>query len=145
MLLFLSMSMFLPSCMTTKTSVKNFDELSGQDYYYAKGKQGYLFWGLKPIGKPSVTVPVDEPCQVKTTTTFVDGLVSDLTLGIYCMQSVQIIAKRQAPLNVGDEIKYFKGPEVCKGTLESIENGKKCLVRTEDGKLKKMNLMDVFK
>ena len=144
-LLVLSVLMFLPSCMTTNTNVKNYDDLDGQEYYYAKGKQNYLFWGLLPLGKPNIQVPEDEPCQIRTTTTFVDGLVSDLTIGIFSMQSVRILTKRQQPLQVGDKVKFYAGSKDLKGTMESIQDAKKGVVRTEDGKLKKVNLMDVIK
>ena len=137
--------MFLPSCMTTNTNVKNYDDLDGQEYYYAKGKQNYLFWGLLPLGKPNIQVPENEPCQIRTTTTFVDGLVSDLTIGIFSMQSVRILTKRQQPLQVGDKVKFYAGSKDLKGTMESIQDAKKGVVRTEDGKLKKVNLMDVIK
>ncbi len=144
-LLVLSVLMFLPSCMTTNTNVKNYDDLDGQEYYYAKGKQNYLFWGLLPLGKPNIQVPENEPCQIRTTTTFVDGLVSDLTIGIFSMQSVRILTKRQQPLQVGDKVKFYAGSKDLKGTMESIQDAKKGVVRTEDGKLKKVNLMDVIK
>ena len=145
-LLVMSVLIFLPSCMTTRTNVKNYDDLSGQEYYFAKGKQNYLFWGLLPLGNPKVATPEEEACQVMTTTTFVDGLVSDITAGIFCMQSVRVLAKRAEPLNAGDQIKYYDaGSNLKKGTLESIVDTKKCLVRTEDGKLKKLKLMNVFK
>ena len=144
-LLVMSVLMFLPSCMTTNTNVKNYDDLDGQEYYYAKGKQNYLFWGLMPLGKPNIQVPEDEPCQIRTTTTFVDGLVSDLTIGIFCMQSVRVLTKRQQPLQVGDKVKFYAGSKDLKGTMESIQDAKKGIVRTEDGKLKKVNLMDVVK
>ena len=144
-LLVMSVLMFLPSCMTTNTNVKNYDDLDGQEYYYAKGKQNYLFWGLLPLGKPNIQVPENEPCQIRTTTTFVDGLVSDLTIGIFSMQSVRILTKRQQPLQVGDKVKFYAGSKDLKGTMESIQDAKKGVVRTEDGKLKKVNLMDVIK
>ena len=143
--LVLSLLLFLPSCMITQTSVKNFDELSGQEYYYSKGKQNYLFWGLLPMGKPNVTTPQKEACQVRTKQSFVDGLVSTLTAGIFSMQSVDIVAKRPEALKAGDTIVYFKGLNAYKGTLESIIDSKKCIVRTEDGKLKKVKLMNVSK
>ncbi len=145
LLLVLSVLMFLPSCMTTNTNVKNYDDLDGQEYYYAKGKQNYLFWGLLPLGKPNIQVPENEPCQIRTTTTFVDGLVSDLTIGIFSMQSVRVLTKRQQPLQVGDKVKFYAGSKDLKGTIESIKDAKKGIVRTEDGKLKKVNLMDVVK
>ena len=145
LLLVLSVLMFLPSCMTTNTNVKNYDDLDGQEYYYAKGKQNYLFWGLLPLGKPNIQVPEDEPCQIRTTTTFVDGLVSDLTIGIFSMQSVRVLTKRQQPLQVGDKVKFYAGSKDIKGTIESIQDAKKGVVRTEDGKSKKVNLMDVVK
>ena len=143
--LFLSMLFFLPSCMVTQTSVKNFDQLSGQEYYYAKGKQNYLFWGLLPIGKPNVSTPQEDACQVRTKQSFVDGLVSCLTAGIFSMQTVEIVAKRPEALKKGDIVTYFKGAKACKGTLEAIINSKKCTIRTEDGKLKKINMMNVTK
>ena len=145
LLLVLSVLMFLPSCMTTNTNVKNYDDLDGQEYYYAKGKQNYLFWGLLPLGKPNIQVPENEPCQIRTTTTFVDGLVSDLTIGIFSMQSVRVLTKRQQPLQVGDKVKFYAGSKDLKGTIESIQDAKKGVVRTEDGKSKKVNLMDVVK
>ena len=144
-LVIMSMLMLLPSCMTTNTNVKNYDDLDGQEYFYAKGKQNYLFWGLLPIGKPNIQVPENEPCQIRTTTTFVDGLVSDITAGIFCMQSVRVLTKRATPLNVGDNVKFYKGSKEVKGTLETIIDPQKGVVRTEDGKMKKVKLMDVVK
>ena len=146
LLLILSAVILLPSCMVTKTNVKNYADLEGQEYYHAKGRSMYLFWGLLPVGKPAITQPVEiEPCQVRTSTEFVDGLVSIITGGIFSMQTVGVMAKRSEPLNVGDEVCYYKGEEVQKGKLEAIIDGKKCLVLTADNKSKKMSLKNVWK
>lgn len=146
MLLILSVVFLLPSCMVTKTNVKNYADLEGQEYYYAKGRHMYLFWGLLPVGKPAITQPVEiEPCQVRTSTEFVDGLVSTITGGIFSMQTVGVLAKRTEPLKVGDAVNYYKGEEVMKGKLETIIDNKKCIVLTADNKPKKMNLKNVWK
>ena len=138
--------MFLPSCMVTKTSVKNYDDASGQEYYYDKGRDMYLFWGLLPVGKPAIISPVETtPCQVRTRTDFVDGLVSLITGGIFSMQSVGVMVKRAEPLKEGDAVNYFKGENVEKGKLESIVDDKKCMVMTSNNKLKKMKLVNVWK
>ena len=144
-LLVLSMLVCLPSCMVTKTSTKNYEEVSGQEYYYAKGKQCYLFWGLLPVGKTGVTAPEENPCQVRTRFGFADWLASCLTGGIFCMQEVRVVEKRSEPLRVGDKIEYYQGMKTRRGTVESIVDGSKCVVRTEKGKLKKMKLMNVKK
>jgi len=41
----LIITLFMPSCMTTKTNVGAYKETEGNEYTYAKGKQIWLFWG----------------------------------------------------------------------------------------------------
>lgn len=137
------------SCMTTRTSVGNFNAQQGQTYQYAKGKQCYLFWGLIPLGHTSVATPESGDCQVRTRFGFVDWLVSGVTGGIFSMQSVRVYAKHSVADNdafkVGDVVTCKKGTKYVKGTIESIIDGENCTVRMEDGKIVKFKFVDLSK
>lgn len=90
----------LSSCMTTRTDVGNYREISknGSDTYtYAKGKQCYLFWGLIPLGRTKVNTPPSGNCQVRTSYRFFDALLSTITGGIFAMQTIKVIAVHEEP------------------------------------------------
>jgi len=145
-LILLAALMVLPSCMTTRTSTNGFNEAQGKEYYFDRGKQCYLFWGLLPLGRRQLEVPKNkQPIQVRTRMGFIDGLCTTLTAGIFSMQTIRIVAKRTADLKVGDKVNYRKGKKTYQGTIDSIVNEKKCVVKTADGKLKKMKVELVYK
>ena len=139
----------LSSCMTTKTSMNKYKETPGQTYKYSKGKQCYLFWGLVPIGRPSVATPVGEPCQVRTSFRLFDAICSSITGGIFSMQTIKVVAKRTATnqdsFKKGDIVSYEFFGKYAKGTIDSIIDNEKCIVKTEDGKLKKMKFENLSK
>lgn len=85
----------LSSCMTTKTSVGEFEQQQGQVYKYAKGKQLWLFGGLLPIGRTNVNTPGDGDCEVVTRYTFGDVLINVATLGILHTYTIKVNAKRK--------------------------------------------------
>jgi hypothetical protein len=87
------------SCMTTKTSVGQFEEQQGQVYKYAKGKQFWLFGGLLPIGRTNVNTPGDGDCEVVTRYTFGDALINVVTLGILHTKTIKVNAKRVPATN----------------------------------------------
>ena len=148
-LLLLGVLTLLPSCMTTRTNIQNFKETQGQEYLYAKGRQCYLFWGLIPLGRTSVATPVEQPCQVRTRFGFWDGFLSTITAGIFSMQQIRIYAKRlptsQDYFNTGDEVTYKAGGQYQKGSIDSIIDGETCVVKTAEGKLKKMKFENLSK
>jgi hypothetical protein len=82
------------SCLTTKTSVGDFNDKPGVEYTYAKGKQIWLFWGLIPLGRTSVNTPQEKDCKVITRFNFSDVLVSSLTGGLVTTYTIKIKAKR---------------------------------------------------
>jgi len=84
------------SCMTTKTNVGSYRETQGEEYTYAKGKQMWLFWGLIPLGRTSVSTPADGNCQVITRYNAGDAIISSLTGGIFTTHTIKIKAKRPA-------------------------------------------------
>jgi hypothetical protein len=82
--------------MTTKTNVGAYRETQGEEYTYAKGKQMWLFWGLIPLGRTSVSTPADGNCQVITRYNVGDAIISSLTGGIFTTHTIKIKAKRPA-------------------------------------------------
>jgi hypothetical protein len=88
------LSLFLISCMTTKTAVGEYKEQQGKEYTYAKAKQMWLFWGLIPLGRTSVNTPGDGNCEVITRFNVGDALISGLTLGILTSYTIKVKAKK---------------------------------------------------
>ena len=93
-LLVIIVSTTFTSCMTTKTNVGAYRETQGNEYTYAKGKQIWLFWGIMPLGRTSVSTPVDGNCQVITKFSFVDFLISGLTGGIVRTETIKVKVKK---------------------------------------------------
>lgn len=85
---------FLSSCMTTKTSVGGYQQKQGNEYVYGKGKQIWLFWGIMPLGRTSVSTPPDGSCEVITRFNAGDFIISGLTGGIITTQTIKVKAKR---------------------------------------------------
>ena len=91
------MALLLPSCLTTRTNVKDYKAVEGKEYKFAKGKQCYLFWGLLPLGRTNVDTPSDGVCQIRTCYNFFDAFVSLITAGIFQMQTIKVMAKHEEP------------------------------------------------
>ena len=89
-----SISLFFSSCLTTKTNVGQYRENDGNTYQYSKGKQMWLFWGLMPLGRTSVSTPSSGDCQVITRFNFSDALISGLTGGILSSYTIKVKAKK---------------------------------------------------
>ena len=139
----------LSSCMTTRTSVQNYKETHGQEYRYSKAKQCYLFWGLIPLGRTIIATPEDKPCQVRTSFRFFDALCSIITGGIFSMQTIKVMTKRspsdQDYFNKGDTVTYKHGGKYSHGTIDSLIDSDRCIVKTEDGKLMKVRFENLTK
>lgn len=82
------------ACMTTKTTVGEFKEKTGNEYVYGKGKQLWLFWGLFPLGRTNVNTPSDGSCEVITHYTLGDVVLSGLTGGLVVSYSIKVKAKK---------------------------------------------------
>jgi len=142
-------AIFLNSCMTTRTPVHEFKESKGQVYKYSKAKQCYLFWGLIPLGRRTAATPINQPCEIRTSFRFIDAFVSVITGGIFSMQTIKVMAKRtpqdQDFFDKGDRVTYKSGSKYKRGEIDSIIDGEKCVVKTEEGKLKKMKMENLSK
>jgi uncharacterized protein YceK len=93
-LLAITATTLLSSCMTTMTNVGPYRDTPGTEQVYAQGKQVWLIWGIFPLGRKNVDTPKDGNCQVKTRLTFVDLLVSGLTGGIVTTYTITVKVKR---------------------------------------------------
>lgn len=94
--LLFALLMVLPSCMSTRTSVANYQMTEGEEVCYSKGRQCYLFWGLVPLGRTRVATPPDGVCEVRTRYGFWDAFVSLITCGIFEMQQIRVYTKKPA-------------------------------------------------
>lgn len=82
------------SCLTTRTSLRGYKAVEGEEYTFERGKQCYLFWGAIPLGHTNVDTPDDGVCQIRTYYGPGDAIVTWLTGGIFCMQTIKVKAKR---------------------------------------------------
>ena len=93
-IIFTLTTLLLSSCMSTKTSLRDYQSYANNSYTYAKGKQIYLFWGLIPMGHTNVSTPSDGVCQINTYRSFGDILISDLTGGLVTIQTIKVKAPK---------------------------------------------------
>jgi hypothetical protein len=95
LLIAISITFLLSSCMTTRTSVGEFKEIQGTEYTYAKGKQFWLFWGIMPIGRTTVNTPGDGNCEVITRFRISDAIITGITGGLLTSYSIKVKAKKK--------------------------------------------------
>lgn len=91
-LFILLFTLSLTSCYTTKTLHGNAKELSST-YQVGQYKDNILFWGLYTAtpGKNIAKYTKNNPhYMVKSQNTFIDGLLSMVTLGIYCPRTTTV-------------------------------------------------------
>ncbi len=79
--------------MATKTPVGQYQEQTGKEVTYDKGKQFYMFWGVVRLGTNHVPTPSSGDCLVITRTNFGDVLINILTGGIVCSQTIKVKVK----------------------------------------------------
>ena len=91
----LTVSLSLSSCMTTRTTVGTYQDEPGTEYTFDKGKQFWLFWGIIPIGRTDIDTPTDGDCEVITKFKLVDIIISGVTFGIITSYSIKVKAKEK--------------------------------------------------
>lgn len=91
-LFILALFAILTSCQVTRTTIgtgpvgKN-----TKNEVFSKQKQMYLLRGLIPLGFAQVQLHPSGNYQIKTSKKFVDCLVEGLTLGLFSMQTVEVL------------------------------------------------------
>lgn len=88
-LFILIFALSLTSCYTTKTLHGNADEYS-PDYEIGKYKDNILFWGLYNASNAEKIARYTKNYMIKSQNTFTDGLLSIITLGIYCPRTTTV-------------------------------------------------------
>ena len=94
LVLIMLLAIMATSCLTTKTNVGMYQQKQGIEQTFERGKQLWLFWGLIPLGRTSVSTPSDGDCQVVTKFKFSDVLISGLTGGILYSYSIEVKVKK---------------------------------------------------
>lgn len=80
------------SCMTHRHTVGDGPIGNrGKTKIHSRAKQGYIFWGLVPLGRPQPATPSHGNYQIKTGFNIGDAILNTLTLGIVTFRTVRII------------------------------------------------------
>lgn len=101
LILCLSFTLFLSSCMVTRTTVGDGPVgKRGHATVYSNAKQLYLFWGLVPLGRTQPAMPPHRNIQIKTSTNIVDLLITGVTGGLFSTQTVKVLVKKGSNNNM---------------------------------------------
>lgn len=125
----------LSSCLVTRTTVgEGPTGKGGHKKVYSKTKQVYLFWGFMSLGNSQPSVPKHGNVQVKTSYNVVDAFVSGLTAGLFSMQTIKILVKKEdiikyeniANKNIGSgkKVIFKSSNQQVTGEVLSIDNTK---------------------
>ncbi len=92
----LSILLLTTSCMTHRHTVGDGPVgTKGKTQIYSRAKQGYLFWGLMPLGRPAPAAPSHGNYQIKTGLNIGDAILSTITFGILTFRTVRIITFKE--------------------------------------------------
>jgi len=67
----------------------------GKTKVYSRAKQGYLFWGLVPLGRPEPIRPTHGNYQIKTSFNLTDSFLGVITFGILSFRTIKIITYKE--------------------------------------------------
>lgn len=95
LLLIITLAMLSTSCMTTKTSVGNYDQQEGEKEKFDKDRSVWILWGIVPISQADAKTPRDGDCLVRTKMKLVDFLVFGITGGFVITYSVDVFVKEE--------------------------------------------------
>lgn len=123
------------SCMTTRTTIGEGPVGKGEaKKVCSKTKQVYLFWGLMSLGNSQPKVPSHGNVQIKTSYNVADALVSGLTGGLFAMQTIKVLIKKEdffkdqniANKNIGsgNKVIFTSSSQQNVGEVVSIDNTK---------------------
>lgn len=88
------------SCMTHRHTIGDGPVGNkGKTEIYSRAKQGYLFWGLMPLGRPNPVTPTDGNYQIKTGFNIGDTVLGVITFGIVSFRTVRIIIHKEKKVN----------------------------------------------
>lgn len=139
----LSLILFLSSsCMTNRHTIGDGPVgARGKTRIYSSAKQGYLFFGLIPLGRPEPAHPSDNNYQIKTGYNVGDAILGTLTLGIVTFRTVRIIVHTEikaaqgtdAPVFlIGDVVVFKQGKIMQEGKILGIDGNKAVVEYTID-------------
>lgn len=118
------------SCMTHRHTIGDGPVgAKGKTEIHSRAKQGYIFWGLVPLGRPQPAAPSHGNYQIKTGANVGDAILGTITLGIITFRTVRIIVYKEDKVfdegyEKGGKISFQKGSDSFVGEIMEIDNEK---------------------
>lgn len=118
------------SCMTHRHTVGEGPVgTKGKTEIHSRAKQGYIFWGLVPLGRPHPTTPSHGNYQIKSGSNVGDAILGTITLGLVTFRTVRIIVYKEDKVfdegyEKGGKISFQKGKDSFIGEVMEIDKEK---------------------
>jgi hypothetical protein len=118
------------SCMTHRHTVGEGPVgTKGKTEVHSRAKQGYIFWGLVPLGRPHPVAPSHGNYQIKTGSNVGDAILGTITLGLVTFRTVRIIVYKEDKVfdegyEKGGKVSFQKGKDSFVGEVMEIDNEK---------------------
>lgn len=115
------------SCMTHRHTVGDGPVgTKGKTEIHSRAKQGYIFWGLVPLGRPQPAAPSHGNYQIKSGSNIGDAILGTLTLGIVTFRTVRIIVYKEDKVfdesyQKGGKISFQKGKDSFVGEIMEVD------------------------
>lgn len=118
------------SCMTHRHTVGEGPVgRKGKTEIHSRAKQGYIFWGLVPLGRPQPATPSHGNYQIKSGSNVGDAILGTLTLGIVTFRTVRILVYKEGKVfeegyQKGGKISFQKGKDSFVGEIMEVDKEK---------------------
>jgi len=122
--------LFGTSCMTHRHTVGEGPVgTKGKTEIHSRAKQGYIFWGLVPLGRPQPAAPSHGNYQIKSGSNVGDAILGTLTLGIVTFRTVRILVYKEDKVfsedyQKGSKISFQKGKDSFVGEIMEVDKEK---------------------
>lgn len=118
------------SCMTHRHTVGDGPVgRKGKTKVHSRAKQGYIFWGLVPLGRPQPATPSHGNYQIKSGSNVGDAILTTLTLGIVSFRTVRILVYKEDKVfdeayQRGGKISFQRGKDAFVGEIMDVDKEK---------------------
>lgn len=130
LVLILSLIILTTSCMTHRHTIGDGPVgRKGKTEVHSRAKQGYLFWGLVPLGRPDPAAPSHGNYQIKTGANIGDAILTTLTLGIVSFRTIRILVYKAEEVyddayQRGQKVLIKKGKDNFSGEIADLDREK---------------------
>ena len=122
--------MMASSCMTHRHTIGEGPVgTKGKTQIHSRAKQGFIFWGLVPLGRPEPHKPSHGNYQIKTGSNVGDAILGILTAGIVQFRTIRIIVHKEEKIfdkeyERGGKLAFKKGKESIIGEVIELDKEK---------------------